>query len=603
MKTFSKILAVFFASSLLAAGCVNEDPAYKNDQTGGGTDEPAGTEGYLAGIAALRVVADTQTDIQPDDTADETQNPSGQSLHATRAEGGATDTSGYIVEIFDADGTSQIGPTTYAELQAQLAVEPLKLPVGTYRIDIWSEPKAAVQPVAWDHPVYGGSYAFTILKDQTTTIDEVVCTLQSIKVTLACSIDLLEQLSDQTTATVTLGSVEALFEKGETAAAYFMPQEGVTKLDFLMEGTFVEGAKVRVQKQIDNVKAGQWRKISLVITYADQGNIKIGVEVENFVLDDEITVNGSANLWEAVLDDDPDIDPTAPTISWPGHELTEPFRLTDEMFDSDGKCTEPFAFDVESSNGIESMIVDIASTNDAFVQSLKTLLQLDVPSFDLCALDPAQPAYVVLKAFGFPLGDKIKGRQHTSFDIAGQMPLLYNDPGFDGTHTFSFTIFDAAGLSTKGSLVLVVDRNSESEAPTIVWKEHDIDQQFELTADTQINVEFTAPAGIRSLVVTIISETLTPEELGNVGLPDTFDLADITDPDLARTLGDPDPAGFGFPINEKVKDQTAVPFCITPFVKLLVAFEGLHKFRLDVTDNNGKTVTKTVQLNVTLPQE
>ena len=109
----------------------------------------------------------------------------------------------------------------------------------------------------------------------------------------------------------------------------------------------------------------------------------------------------------------------------------------------------------------------------------------------------------------------------------------------------------------------------------------------------QIDIKCTAPAGIRSLKVSIISETLDVTE---AGLPSTFDLADISDPDLIATLGD---EGFGFPINDKVKNQTEVPFSITPFVSLLMNFDGLHKFQLEMTDNEGQTITKTVQLRVT----
>ena len=162
------------------------------------------------------------------------------------------------------------------------------------------------------------------------------------------------------------------------------------------------------------------------------------------------------------------------------------------------------------------------------------------------------------------------------------------------------TVTDAEGQSTEATLTIKVDRNNESGGGTtpstlgIEWIDYDISQEYTLTADMQINILCTAPAGIRSLTVSIISETLDVTE---AGLPASFDLANISDPELIGILGE---GGFEFPINDKVKNQTEVPFSITPFVSLLMNFEGLHKFQLEMTDNNGQTVTETVQLRVIL---
>lgn len=44
MKTFTKILTAAAATALLATGCVNEDPAYKNNEPGTPPDPNA--KGY-----------------------------------------------------------------------------------------------------------------------------------------------------------------------------------------------------------------------------------------------------------------------------------------------------------------------------------------------------------------------------------------------------------------------------------------------------------------------------------------------------------------------------------------------------------------------------
>ena len=106
MKTFSIILTAAITAILFAAGCVNEEPAYKNEP--GTTPAPEDGTGYLsmAGMT-MRVIYDDQTDTQPDDTSSETVKPQ------TRAEEAQPDVDEFIVEIFDAEGTT-VYKDTYA---------------------------------------------------------------------------------------------------------------------------------------------------------------------------------------------------------------------------------------------------------------------------------------------------------------------------------------------------------------------------------------------------------------------------------------------------------------------------------------------------------
>ena len=349
---------------------------------------------------------------------------------------------------------------------------------------------------------------------------------------------------------------------------------------------------MQFSKEIQDVSAGQWRKLTLVIAHSDEGGITFDIIVESFVQDDEITINGTQGLWEPLYTEKPLIE--APSIEWTGHDLSQPFQLKASMFDG-YNCTEPFQFLVKAPGTIASYTVEITSTNAAYTQWLAAS-QVPVP-FDLCQIDAAHAAAATLRDFGFPLSDAVKGQSEVSFDLAGAMTPIYKVYG-DGTYTFRMTVTDAEGQSTEATLTIQVDRNNESGGGTtpstlgIEWIDYDISQEYTLTADMQINILCTAPAGIRSLVVSILSETLDVTE---AGLPASFDLANVG-PDLAPILGE---GGFEFPINDKVKNQTEVPFSITPFVSLLLNFEGLHKFQLEMTDNNGQRVTETVQLRVT----
>ena len=560
------------AVAFVAAGCVNEEPPYK--------EEPKPTPGDATGFLSvsglsMRVVYD-ETDVRPDDTSDQTQSP--QAVSGTRAE--QPDVDGFIVEILDADN-AQVFKKTYAELKRQLA-EPMELPVGAYRMEVRSE--ESTPDVAWEHPVYGATSSFTISKAQTTQLEEVVCTLQNIKVTVDYSSELAGMLADTSKATISLGQTSQEFLKTETRAAYFKSLDIENTLDFNFDGVFADtDIPAQFSKQITGVKAGQWRKISVVINYADKGTLLFQVTVDNNIIqDNSFVVDGTDNLLEELLED-----PSAPALAWPGHDMSKPFTLTDAMFDDNGNCIEPFVFDLASPNGIESLRVNIGSTSSRFMASMAAI-QLP-ETFDLCALDASSPAGIILKGFGYPVGGELKGQQAKSFNIAGQIKALYE---FDGTHTFSFDMTDAKGVSTAAALTLVVDKSAGQEGPAIVWRGYDIDQQYEVQKDMVIDIDVTATAGIKSFWVTIDSEALK-DLLPVINMPEKFDICDIP-ADLAAILHDE----FGFPINEQVKNQTAVMFSITKFVEILLEIPGEHNFVLDVTDNNNVLTHKTVKLIV-----
>ena len=187
MKTFTKFLTMLAVAALFATGCVNEEPPYKEDPN----PEPAGTTGYLSiGNLSMTVVYD-ETEIRPDDTSDETQ--AARTASGTRAT--APDVDSFIVEILDADN-AQVLKMTYAALKEQLKT-PMELKVGAYRMEVRSED--TMPGVDWEHPVYGATSDFTITKAQTTSPEEVVCTLQNIKVSVEYSPELADMLADTST--------------------------------------------------------------------------------------------------------------------------------------------------------------------------------------------------------------------------------------------------------------------------------------------------------------------------------------------------------------------------------------------------------------------
>lgn len=590
MKTSTGFFTLLAAAALLATGCKDDDPAYLKVEPGTAADEEVG---YLAATdLGLRVIVDTDTETMPDDTGGETQQPAGLSTRA------GVDTDAFLVDILDAQGVA-VDSKSYGELRAELSAGPKKLPVGGYTMRVRSE--ASMPGADWNHPVYGGEKGFAITKGATVSVGEIRCTLQNIKVTLEVSADLADRFTDDTKATVSLGANSLEFPVRGAQAGYFLPAEEFNTLHFALKGTFAATqSPVQFTKDIERVKAGQWRKITLVVTYADKGGVKFDVSVDSFVqTDDPIVINGTAYVWEQIYSEQPLVG--MPSVAWTDHDLAEPLRLTAAMFDENNRCTEPLDFVVTAPGLIDRVEVDVESTDPALLAALEA--SSIAQGIDLCSVEPGHPAYTLLSAFGFPLGAELRGAESRTFSLGGAMPLLYNRPGYAGTHTFTVTVTDAEGQSARAALTVIVGGSGEQGEPSIVWEGHEFDAQTGVaeavvTPGLQVEIAFYAPAGIRSLWVNIDSETLTPAELQGVGIPASFDLADVHNsedfPLLETALG----TDLGFPINDQVRNRTEVPFVITPFVSLLAGFQGEHRFHLTLTDNNGVKISKTVLLTV-----
>lgn len=570
MKLLYQILAAGILA-VLATGCKDETPNY--GQTGGGSSE---TVGYvdLNGLSP-QVLLDAEINQTP------AQTTAAQTRAVTEA------TPDYLVRIYNSSDECVLD-TTYGDMQSQFNDGPeqnlLALPVGTYRLEVHSQEPSSVPDVEWEAPTYGTTYDFAVLRSHTsdsplTIADEVVCKLSNIKVTVSISADLAELLGDDTKSTVTLGSAVAEFTKSESRAAYFRPQnsDGDT-LEFKLTGT-KDGKPVELSKTITGVKAGQWRKIMLSIVYAETGDIKIVVTVDSFVQDSEITINSTESLWEPELDEGTD----RPTLTWPGHDLAQPVALDESMYDPSGTFngTAP-ALTLSAADGIQTLLLGITSDNAAFRTEI--IEAAGLTDVDLCGtISRLHPFYGL---------QVTAGATEATIDLESIMYLFF---GYEGSHTLTFNMTDNKGRNAVATLQFNYGKGTAEEDPSIVCRQFDIDQPHTTQTGDEIDVDIKTASGIQAFVVSIISETLNEEVLAAVGLRPTFDLCNITDPEELAALTSDD---IGFPVNDDVKGQTSMTFSVTKFTGMLSAFPGTHQFKLAVTNAEGSTTTKTLQLIV-----
>lgn len=570
MKLLYQILAAGILA-VLATGCKDETPNY--GQTGGGSSE---TVGYvdLNGLSP-QVLLDAEINQTP------AQTTAAQTRAVTEA------TPDYLVRIYNSSDECVLA-TTYGDMQSQFNDGPeqnlLALPVGTYRLEVHSQEPSSVPDVEWEAPTYGTTYDFAVLRSHTsdsplTIADEVICKLSNIKVTVSISADLAELLGDDTKSTVTLGSAVAEFTKSESRAAYFRPQnsDGDT-LEFKLTGT-KDGKPAELSKTITGVKAGQWRKIMLSIVYAETGDIKIVVTVDSFVQDSEITINSTESLWEPELDEGTD----RPTLTWPGHDLAQPVALDESMYDPSGTFngTAP-ALTLSAADGIQTLLLGITSDNAAFRTEI--IEAAGLTDVDLCGtISRLHPFYGL---------QVTAGATEATIDLESIMYLFF---GYEGSHTLTFNMTDNKGRNAVATLQFNYGKGTAEEDPSIVCRQFDIDQPHTTQTGDEIDVDIKTASGIQAFVVSIISETLNEEVLAAVGLRPTFDLCNITDPEELAALTSDD---IGFPVNDDVKGQTSMTFSVTKFTGMLSAFPGTHQFKLAVTNAEGSTTTKTLQLIV-----
>ena len=420
--------------------------------------------------------------------------------------------------------------------------ESIALEAGVYKLTMTS---AAMTQVDWESPVFGAEKEVIITRKQTTTINDIVCKMQNIKVSVGYSADIKDQLDpEHTKMTVELGQSALEFAFAEERAGFFAPlaQENTLKLTFNCRYKG-ETKDITMTNEIKGVKAAQWRKINVVVQHAADGTATIGIVCDTWTYDEEVTFDSSAVMMEEVIPDDSD----APVIVWEGHDLNEPFELTDDMFDAD--------------------------------DNFKSNMSLEE---DLC--EP-KASSTILKMMGYPTD--VKGATTTRLKFAAQTGLL---KAYEGTHTYEVTVVDVIGARTTVTLTIKYGQNI---MPQIAWVGYDIDKRQTIGATDTCMIRVTAPLAIEDFEIEIISLTLNAQELEAVGLAAKFSLVNSTEMFTALS-------GLGFPVGDEVYNQTLISedqLNISNFLGVLgMLGAGDHDFVMTVTDKEGNATTKTVMM-------
>lgn len=633
MKQYIKsLLLVAFAASLTACG-MDKLSTPENQ-----TDE---TKGYLQ-IGSILLNGDTENAFVGAQPA--------ASRATSEAEGS------YFIEVIHKTTGASAWSGNYAELKGQtIGLEP-----GTYVVYAYqSQAKAPAQGVAIDAPYYAGHSDDLEIVSKQTRSTTVTCRLANILTTVELSADLkavfkpYEAASEKRLKTNVKVGTDALtneydFEAESThekPLAYFADVAGVNNtsgntMTITLSGDYYTGdpvdviegradeskwKEVRMVKTITNVRAAQWRKISIDIDHNTTGDVKFEFVIESYVYDEEIVVDvitlyDELNIEESIPDEEEE-NPAAPDVAINGQEGLN-FTISEAIYDADAEMwTSTLKVNITPKDGtsVASLYAVFNSTNASLLTAMadKGFAEGRIDLFPTNAATD----YATVAADGTTITLKAAG-----------MDALYK---YAGTHTVSLYTMDSQNRMKHTDLVITVSAGSSGNGPTVVWIKNGIDvidQWHSLTSleNYDAAIDITSQTGVTAMYVDINAEKLTPEELANFGLAQHMNLIEPESAKMEsglRSLGflptesgdrgdafSDDNYRIYYPDEEDGtagarKDgavsplymQKAVTFKITEFTGMLWALYGGEKgdaiFTLTVEDEGGKTV-KEVKFHI-----
>ena len=408
MKLFRHISTAVLALTLVLVGCERDKIDY------------SGQEGATGTLSFANFRVDTSEDIEV----------------ITRAASSNTYT--YIIRLFDATGNQVGDDYIYGQMP-----ESLVLVTGTYSMTVQSQ--VEIPAAEFETPVYGATVnGIVIEEDETTDLGTITCRLINIKVSVGYNEAMQEVLGNDVNVRVEIGNGSLDFAKGESQCGYFAAPEASNAMTVKFTGT-VDGNYATMTRAFTDVKAGQWRKITFIMTVNEEGNSTFDVVVEDWC--DEKELSSNVDVSEEVIGPDPEVgngddqNPDAPKVVYKGGSVPMTAITLSEGME--------LSFTILAPKGIAALTVDIASDNADFNNDV---LSMGISPIDL--VNPTEAQISICNLFGLTYGENLAGMTETTFNLSGAViPLM----GFPGNHTFTLNITDKEGNTTATAIKMKVN--------------------------------------------------------------------------------------------------------------------------------------------------
>jgi hypothetical protein len=369
-----------------------------------------------------------------------------------------------VVENFDCSIINSDNEVVQSFKFNERPTEAIELATGDYLFKIVS---GEVPAAAWEAPVYGAVKPFKIVRNETTSLSEIVCSLMQIKVSVSYAPDLLERLGEKTLTTVSVGDNSLEYALTEKRAGFFLAPSVNNTIHLRINGTYAadkdieNGEIIKMNKEVRDVKVGQHSKIHLYIEHAAEGNIKVGVTVRDWVTDEIVPCNVADLVKEEEWiepgggnegGNDPVVPAEDPSIVWDKHDISK---------------REPIVAGLEvdllvsASKGIKEFLVEIRSASltpeELAGTGLCNVLNICYPqqSYDSrnpeTFIDVEEP----LRGLGFAVGSDVVNKTFVKLSITQFMGVLQAVSGSDlKNHDFVITVTDNEGNTNVKTLML-----------------------------------------------------------------------------------------------------------------------------------------------------
>ena len=424
-----KLFAFVILASALMVSCA-DDFKYKNE------DSDFGTLSF----------ADLQISVDDSETI----------VRAAEAAPGT-----YLITIKDAEG-AVYGVYSYSSIKT----DGVLLPAGVYSLEVLSEEE--VPAAKFEHPIYGAVQENIIITaGETTSIGNIICTLQQCKVTVSYNDDFLAMVKGDCTSTVTIGEsldYNIVWENGaikeyEQSAGYFNVNNGKnTTMEVKFSGAIYdeesETIKVmRMTKIFSNIEARQWRQIKFIKKVNLEGEATFDILLDEYIEDNPLgeDLTGTEEYLGA--------DPNAPKGDGDIKLICEKGLAEDVMATwneaiqtekpiidlSVDKNVSSLEFAANVPNGVYEFYVDITSTNEDFNSAVQGITVNKDGRIYLTKTEPEHRNVIdglnILR-IAFPYPENVINKTDIIFDLTKAIPALQ---AYSGTHTFAMYVTDTTG--------------------------------------------------------------------------------------------------------------------------------------------------------------
>lgn len=356
----------------------------------------------------------------------------------------------YTITIIDSEG-KEVEKKTYDEVKNN--DYKLSLTAGSYTF-VASSSADEVPLAAFEQPVYGVSKEFTIAAGMTTSIGELVCTLQQCKVTVSYSDDFLKMVTGQCSTKVTVDPEQPLEyalnadKTYEQSAGYFAVTGSTMTVVFKGD---IDGGSKSMTKVFSNIAPKQWRQIKFIPKVDEEGNATFDIVIQDLISD--ATLNNAVDPKEEIIGEDPDAPKGDGGITLaPDYEAGCDAEITDleNMLIVPVEIRDmAIRFRATVPNGVKKFNVLIDSDNESFLSAVDA-----ANARELDLINPLPENGIIFDVVPFPHGQELLGQTDIAFNLDAAQDAITI---YSGRHTFKMIIVDQTGCKNEIPVVMVVE--------------------------------------------------------------------------------------------------------------------------------------------------